>query len=112
MMAVDDVGRKITHRTFNSFTKGPRVPIDLSRRECCESGAWIRHDVTHTGNAVIQHALVEVNKTAGLRVDAVKLRQPVTGDSGNKIILMAGHRCLADNILKINTAAGTFRMLT
>ena len=73
---------------------------------------WVGHNVAHVWNGAIPQTLVEVNKTAGLRPDVIKVRQPVAADSRNKKILMICNRRPADNVLQVKNTTGTFRMLT
>jgi len=111
MVNVDDIRREIANRMFDNLTKYLFISIDLSWRKCSKDRAGIGHDIAHAWNTVIQHTLIEVDKTIELRLDAIKLRHPAAGDSSYKKILMTGNRRLSDNILQVKSAAGTFRML-
>ncbi len=46
-----------------------------------------------------------------VRVNSRKPGNPFAGHTGNEKILVAGRRCLADKVLQVKAAAGTFRML-
>ena len=89
MVAVDDVRLKHRQCSLNLARKGRFVALQVIFGKVAEAPAVIRHDIAHAHNRVGQILSAEVNESAPIGLDGVKLNGPVGLDAGHQKIAVS-----------------------